>query len=285
MSRTGVEVKSPEQVRLMRRAGLVVADALEAVVAAVRPGTTTRELDAVAAEVMARAGAQPSFLGYGAEEDRPGFPGVLCLSVDDEVVHGIPGDRVLAAGDLLSIDCGAVVDGWHGDAAVSVVVGPEPPRAEVAGLLDATPTAMWHGIAALRPDGRVADVGRAVEAAVRAAGPYGIVDDYVGHGIGTAMHQEPDVPNRAPHGLLERVRGRGPRLVPGTVLAVEPMLTLGSPETHELDDGWTAVTDDGGLACHFEHTVALTPGGLWVLTAHDGGEAALAALGAPYAPL
>jgi len=285
VSRTGVEVKSPEQVRLMRRAGLVVADALEAVVAAVRPGTTTRELDAVAAEVMARAGAQPSFLGYGAEEDRPGFPGVLCLSVDDEVVHGIPGDRVLAAGDLLSIDCGAVVDGWHGDAAVSVVVGPEPPRAEVAGLLDATPTAMWHGIAALRPDGRVADVGRAVEAAVRAAGPYGIVDDYVGHGIGTAMHQEPDVPNRAPHGLLERVRGRGPRLVPGTVLAVEPMLTLGSPETHELDDGWTAVTDDGGLACHFEHTVALTPGGLWVLTAHDGGEAALAALGAPYAPL
>ncbi|SDU97654.1 methionine aminopeptidase, type I [Microlunatus sagamiharensis] len=285
MSRTGVEVKSPEQVRLMRRAGLVVADALEAVVAAVRPGTTTRELDAVAAEVMARAGAQPSFLGYGAEEDRPGFPGVLCLSVDDEVVHGIPGDRVLAAGDLLSIDCGAVVDGWHGDAAVSVVVGPEPPRHEVAGLLDATRTAMWHGIAALRPDGRVADVGRAVEAAVRAAGPYGIVDDYVGHGIGTAMHQEPDVPNRAPHGLLERVRGRGPRLVPGTVLAVEPMLTLGSPETHELDDGWTAVTDDGGLACHFEHTVALTPAGLWVLTAHDGGEAALAALGAPYAPL
>ena len=285
MSRTGVEVKTLEQVRLMRRAGLVVADALEAVVAQVRPGTTTRELDAVAAEVMARAGAQPSFLGYGAEEDRPGFAGVLCLSVGDEVVHGIPGDRVLAAGDLLSIDCGAVVDGWHGDAAVSVVVGPDPPRPEVAGLLDATRSAMWHGIAALRTDGRVTDVGRAVEAAVRAAGPYGIVDDYVGHGIGTAMHQEPDVPNRAPRGLVERVRGRGPRLEVGTVLAVEPMLTLGAPETHELDDGWTAVTDDGGLACHFEHTVALTPGGLWVLTAHDGGEAGLGVLGAPYAPL
>ncbi len=269
----------------MRRAGLVVADALDAVVARVRPGVTTRELDTVAAEVMAQAGARPSFLGYGVDEDRPGFPGVVCLSVNDEVVHGIPGDRVLEAGDLLSVDCGAIVDGWHGDAAVSVVVGAEPPPPEVAGLLDATRSALWHGIAALRVDGRVGDVGRAVEAAVRAAGAYGIVDDYVGHGIGTAMHQEPDVPNRAPRGPFARVRDRGPRLVPGTVLAVEPMLTLGSPDTHELDDGWTAVTDDGALACHAEHTVAVTPGGLWVLTAHDGGEAELTALGAPYAPL
>lgn len=144
---------------------------------------------------------------------------------------------------------------------------------------------MWHGIAALRPGGRVGDVAAAVTAAVRTAGPYGIVDDYVGHGIGTAMHQEPDVPNRLPRGPLARLRGRGPRVRPGTVLAVEPMLTLGTAETHELDDGWTAVTDDGSLACHFEHTVAVTPGGLWVLTAPDGGEAELTALGAPYAPL
>ncbi|GAA3576118.1 type I methionyl aminopeptidase [Microlunatus spumicola] len=268
----------------MRRAGLVVARALDAVVAAVRPGVTTRELDAVAAAAIAEAGAQPSFLGYGADEDRPGFPGVVCLSVDDEVVHGIPGARVLAEGDLLSVDCGAIVDGWHGDAAVSVVVGDGPPSAEVAGLLEATRTAMWHGLAALREGGRVGDVAAAVERVV-GDGPYGIVEDYVGHGIGTEMHQAPDVPHSRPRGPLAGLRGRGPRLVAGTVLAVEPMLTLGDPDTHELDDGWTAVTDDGRWACHWEHTVAITPTGLWVLTAHDGGEAELTALGAPYGPL
>jgi len=282
--RPTVEVKTPDQVRLMRRAGLVVAQTLDAVRAAVRPGATTLELDAVAAESMAAAGARPSFLGYGADQDRPGFPGVVCLSVNDEVVHGVPGERVLAAGDLLSVDCGAIVDGWHGDAAVSVVVGDGPPTADVAGLLETTRSAMWHGLAALREGGRVGDVAVAVEEVVR-AGSYGIVEDYVGHGIGTQMHQAPDVPHSRPRGPLAGLRGRGPRLVPGTVLAVEPMLTLGEPETHELDDGWTAVTDDGSWACHWEHTVALTPTGLWVLTAHDGGEAMLAALGAPYGPL
>jgi methionyl aminopeptidase len=196
----------------------------------------------------------------------------------------VPGERVLVAGDLLSVDCGAIVDGWHGDAAVSVVVGDDPPTAEVAGLLETTRSAMWHGLAALREGGRVGDVAVAVEEVVR-AGSYGIVEDYVGHGIGTQMHQAPDVPHSRPRGPLVGLRGRGPRLVPGTVLAVEPMLTLGEPETHELDDGWTAVTDDGSWACHWEHTVALTPTGLWVLTAHDGGEEMLAALGAPYGPL
>jgi len=268
----------------MRRAGLVVARTLDAVVAAARPGVTTGELDAVAAAVIAGSGAQPSFLGYGADEDRPGFPGVVCLSVDDEVVHGVPGARVLAEGDLLSVDCGAIVDGWHGDAAVSVVVGDRPPSAEVAGLLETTRTAMWHGLAALREGGRVGDVATAVERVV-GDGPYGIVEDYVGHGIGTEMHQAPDVPHRRPRGPLAGLRGRGPRLVSGTVLAVEPMLTLGDPDTHELEDGWTAVTDDGRWACHWEHTVAITPTGLWVLTAHDGGEAELTALGAPYGPL
>ena len=269
----------------MRRAGLVVAEALEAVAGRARPGVTTAELNAVAAAVIAGAGAEPSFLGYGTDEDRPGFSGVVCLSVDDEVVHGVPGPRVLAAGELLSVDCGAVVEGWHGDAALSLVVGEQPPEPEVAALLETTRTAMWHGIAALRPGGRVGDVGVAVEDAVRRAGSYAIVEDYVGHGIGSAMHQEPDVPNRRPRGPLGALRGRGPRLTVGMELAVEPMLTLGSAETHELEDGWTAVTDDGSRACHVEHTVALTPDGLWVLTEPDGGEAMLAALGAPYGPL
>jgi methionyl aminopeptidase len=282
--RPTVEIKSPEQVRLMRRAGLVVAQTLDAVTAAVRPGITTRELDAVAAETIAAAGARPSFLGYGGDDERPGFPGVVCLSVNDEVVHGVPGDRVLVTGDLLSVDCGAIVDGWHGDSAVSVVVGDGPPEAETTALLDVTRSAMWHGIAAICEGGRVGDVAVAVERVV-GDGPYGIVEDYVGHGIGTAMHQAPDVPHSRPRGPLAGLRGRGPRLVTGTVLAVEPMLTRGEPETHELDDGWTAVTDDGSVACHWEHTVALTPTGLWVLTAHDGGEAMLAALGAPYGPL
>ena len=267
----------------MRRAGLVVARTLEAVAERAVPGVTTRELDAVAAAVIADAGAEPSFLGYGADEDRPGFSGVVCLSVDDEVVHGVPGDRVLAAGNLLSVDCGAVLDGWHGDAALSLVVGDGPPAPEVAALLDTTREALWAGVAALRVGGRVTDVADAVEQ--RVAGVYGIVEDYVGHGIGSAMHQAPDVPNRRARGALAALRGRGPRLVAGTVLAVEPMLTLGAPETHELDDGWTAVTDDGSLACHVEHTVALTPTGLWVLTAPDGGESALTALGAPFGPL
>ncbi len=283
-SRPSIEVKTPEQLRLMRRAGVVVARTLDAVVAQVRPGVTTRELDAVAATAIADAGALPSFLGYGADVDRPGFPGVVCLSVDDEVVHGVPGERVLAAGDLLSVDCGAIVDGWHGDAAVSVVVGEVAPAPDVAGLLATTRSAMWHGVASLREGGRVGDVALAVEQVV-GAGPYGVVEDYVGHGIGTAMHMEPDVPHRRPRGPFAGLRGRGARLVTGMVLAVEPMLTLGAPETHELDDGWTAVTDDGRWACHFEHTVALTPEGLWVLTAHDGGEEMLAALGAPYGPL
>ena len=282
--RPAVEVKTPDQLRLMRRAGLVVARTLDAVVAEARPGVTTAELDAVAAASIAAAGARPSFLGYGADEDRPGFPGVVCLSVDDEVVHGIPGARVLADGDLLSIDCGAIVEGWHGDAAVSVVVGDSPPSADVAGLLETTRSALWHGVAALRAGGRVGDVATAVEEVV-VGGPYGVVEDYVGHGIGSAMHMEPDVPHRRPRGPLAGLRGRGPRLVPGMVLAVEPMLTLGEPETHELDDGWTAVTDDGRWACHWEHSVAITPTGLWVLTAHDGGEVDLAAVGAPFGPL
>lgn len=279
MSRSprGVEIKSPAQILKMRRAGLVVADALAATAAAVRPGTTTAELDLVAADVIARAGAVPSFLGYGAADGQRGFPAVTCISVNAEIVHGIPGSRVLAEGDLVSIDCGAILAGWHGDAAVTVLV--EQASAEVSELSDATRLALWHGIAAARLDGHVTDISAAVERYVRSREcPYGIVSDYVGHGIGTAMHQPPDVPN------VGRP-GRGPRIVEGLVLAVEPMLTLGSPANRVLDDEWTVVTDDGRVACHWEHTITVTGAGVWVLTAADGGEQMLGELGVPFGPL
>lgn len=278
----GAELKTPDQLRLMRRAGLVVRAAIDATLAQVRPGVSTRELDAVAADTMRAVGATPSFLGYGAVGGTGGFAGVTCLSVSEEVVHGVPGDRVLVEGDLLSIDCGAVVDGWHGDAAVTVGVGTVPD--ELAALSGAAERAMWQGIAAARLGGVVADVSAAVERSVRAeAVPYGIVADYTGHGIGSTMHQPPDVPN-----LVARRFGRPvrtPTVVEGLALAVEPMLTLGDPGTHVLDDDWTVVTDDGRPAAHWEHTMTVTARGGWVLTAADGGEEALARLGVPFGPL
>lgn len=274
-----VELKTRDQLLLMRRAGLVVSAALAATGAAVRPGVTTRELDAVAADVIRSAGAEPSFLDYGAEDGVGGFRGVVCLSVNEEVVHGVPGDRVLTEGDLLSIDCGAIVQGWHGDAAVTVPVGAV--TAEVAALSEATRQALWRGIAAARLGGHVADISAAVERSVRAQPvSYGIVEEYVGHGIGSAMHQPPDVPNVTSRGLL-----RGPRVVEGLALAVEPMLTLGSPDNHVLDDDWTVVTDDGRTAAHWEHTITVTEHGVWVLTAEDGGAEMLASLGVPCGPL
>jgi methionyl aminopeptidase len=273
----GLEIKKPSQILQMRRAGLVVARALEATVTAVRPGVTTGELNAVAADVIASAGAVPSFLNYGAHNGRGGFPGVTCISVNDEIVHGIPGSRVLTDGDLVSIDCGAILDGWHGDSALTVFVG--EPTAEARALSEATRLAMWHGIAAARLDGNVTDISAAVEHYVRSLDvPYGIVQEYVGHGIGTAMHQPPDVPNFGRP-------GRGPRIVEGLALAVEPMLTLGVPGNTMLDDGWTVVTDNGRLACHWEHTITVTRDGVWVLTAEDGGEQMLSTLGAPFGPL
>ncbi len=279
----GVEIKTREQLLQMRRAGLVVAAALAATRAAVRPGVSTRELDAVAAEVIRTAGATPSFLDYGADEGVGGFQGVTCLSVNEQVVHGVPGSRVLAEGDLLSIDCGAVVEGWHGDSAVTVAVGPVSPQA--LALSEATRAALWQGIAAARLGGHVGDISAAVEEHVRSyeAG-YGIVEEYVGHGIGSAMHQPPDVPNLVTRGVIPG-RGRGPKIVEGLALAVEPMLTLGSPENHVLADDWTVVTDDGSLAAHWEHTMTVTEHGIWVLTAEDGGEEMLSALGVPFGPL
>jgi len=264
----GIEVKTSEQVAAMRKAGLVVGRTLEVLRAAVRPGVTTAELDAIGEDTIRTAGAVPSFLGY------QGFPASICASVNDEVVHGIPGDRELREGDLISLDCGAIVGGWHGDAAITVPVGEV--RAELLALVADTEAALWAGIAAARPGGRVGDISAAVASRLRqAGGRYGIVEDYTGHGIGTAMHQPPDVPN------VGR-RGRGPRLVPGMALAVEPMVALGSHETEVLDDEWTVVTADGSWAAHAEHTFALTDRGAWVLTALDGGEQALADLGAAF---
>ena len=266
---THLEIKTPEQILLMREAGLVVADALAAVRDAVRPGVTTADLDRVADELIRSRGATPSFLGYG----DPPFPATICASVNDAVVHGIPGNRVLAEGDVVSIDCGAIVEGWHGDAAITVAVGAV--SAEVTELMRVTEESLWQGLAAARPGGRVGDISHAIEHYVRGEGGFGIVEDYTGHGIGTEMHLPPDVPN---YGRP----GRGPRLKRGLALAVEPMLTLGTQETEVTDDDWTVVTADGSLAAHFEHTFALTDDGVWVLTAHDGGRSALERLGAPY---
>jgi methionyl aminopeptidase len=263
----GVEIKTPEQIGVMRRAGLVVGETLELVRRTVRPGITTGELDAVAEDHIRSKGAVPSFKGYH------GFPGSLCLSVNDEVVHGIPGDRVIADGDVVSIDCGAIVEGWHGDAAITVAVGDVP--AEVRELIRVTEEAMWRGIAAAALGGRVTDISHAVETYVRSQGGYGILEDYVGHGIGSAMHQPPNVPN---YGRP----GRGPKLVRGLALAVEPMVVLGSPDTRTLEDDWTVVTEDGSWAAHSENTFTLTERGTWVLTALDGGAAKLAELGVPY---
>lgn len=276
LRRPRIERKTPEQLGLMRQAGLVVAEALAAMTAAARPGASTADLDAVAAEVLARRGATSNFLGYH------GYPATICASVNDQVVHGIPdAQTVLAPGDAVSLDVGAVVAGWHADAAVTVLVGPEAAADPAAARLSAVcQAAMWDGIAAIREGGRVSDISHAVERSVRAAelpgagGRLGIVENYGGHGIGTAMHMDPHILNYGPP-------GRGERLEPGMALAVEPMLTLGDPATRELPDGWTVVTADGSLAAHWEHTVALTPDGLWVLTAPDGGRAELSRRGAP----
>jgi methionyl aminopeptidase len=262
-----IEIKTPEQVLLMRAAGLVVARTLELLRESVVPGITTGALDAIAEESIRGHGATPSFLGYH------GFPASICTSVNEQVVHGIPDDRVLLAGDQISIDCGAILAGWHGDAAITVGVGEVDPAA--AELSRVTEDALWAGLAAARVGGRVDDIGTAVEASVRSApggAAYGIVEEYVGHGIGTSMHMDPNVPNYA-------MGGRSPNLTVGMALAVEPMVCAGERLVRTLDDDWTVVTVDGLRACHWEHTVAITEAGPWVLTALDGGAQRFADLG------
>jgi methionyl aminopeptidase len=241
----------------MRAAGGLVASTLAAVIELARPGVSTKELDALAEQNIRDAGAVPSFLGYH------GYPASICASVNEQIVHGIPSaGQVLADGDLVSVDCGAILEGWHGDAAVTILVGSvsDADRA----LSAACEAALHAGIEAVRPGDRLSDISHAVQIESEAAGKrdgvsYGIVAEYGGHGIGTSMHMDPFLPNFGDP-------GQGPRLVPGMALAVEPMLTAGDPETRELEDGWTVVTADGGRAVHWEHTVAITEDGPRILT-------------------
>jgi methionyl aminopeptidase len=272
-----IQIKTRAEIELMRQAGLVVADALAALRQAVQPGATTADLDAVARDVIAAAGATPSFLGYH------GFPATICTSLNHEIVHGIPSkDVVVREGDIVSIDCGAIIEGYHGDAAVTVPVGDvSPDRLE---LLRVTEESLWRGMAAARLGGRLIDISRAVEDYVRSqprpgGGDWGIVEEYVGHGIGTEMHQDPQV-----HNYVAPRMGRGPQIVEGLALAVEPMVNLGGRHTRVLSDGWTVVTQDGSPSAHFEHTFTVTEDGPWVLTDHDGGRERLVAIGAVAAP-
>jgi methionyl aminopeptidase len=246
--------KSRDEIARMRRAGRLVAEVLALVESELRPGITTGQLDQLAEKHIRAAGAVPSFKGYG--DRRNPFPASLCISIDDEVVHGIPGGRAIREGQLVSVDAGAIVDGWHGDAARTFLVGPH--RAEADRLVETTRLAMMAGIAAAVPGARIGDISGAIEDVAKSAG-YGIVRQFVGHGIGTEMHQEPQVPNY-------RAGARGLELVPGICLAIEPMLTLGSYEVAIKPDGWTVVTRDGSLAAHFEHTIAVTEHGPEILT-------------------
>jgi methionyl aminopeptidase len=253
--------KSREEIDKMRKAGRVVAGTIDRVIAAVRPGVTTAELDAIAEAYIHERGATPSFKGYGGAANRAPFPAVICTSLNDEVVHGIPSPkRVVAEGDILSLDFGAIVDGFQGDAAVTVIVG-EPPSAEAEKLVRVTEEALEAGISQIRPGGRLSDIGSAVQQVAEGAG-FSVVREYVGHGIGRAMHEEPQIPNYGEP-------GRGIPLKPGLVIAVEPMVNMGAWPTRVLADDWTVVTEDGSLSAHFEHTIAVTEDGHEVLTARD----------------
>lgn len=245
-----VVLKTSKELAKMKRAGSISAQALQVGGAAVRPGVTTGEIDRAVRSFIQSKGAIPSFLGYG------GFPGSACVSVNDEIIHGIPGGRVIQEGDIVSIDVGAIVDGYHGDNAATFAAGRVSDAAQK--LMDATRESLLAAIAVAKPGARLGDIGYAVQSYVEALG-YGVVREYVGHGIGTEMHEEPEVPN---YGRP----GHGVRLVPGMVVAIEPMITEGSPALHVLDNDWTVVTNDHKLAAHFEHTVAITESGPVILT-------------------
>jgi methionyl aminopeptidase len=246
--------KSRREIEKMRQAGRIVAEVLALVESELKPGVSTAHLDRLAERHIRAAGAVPSFKGYG-HRSNP-FPASLCISIDDEVVHGIPGERVIRDGQIVSIDAGAIYDGWHGDGARTFLVG--APRPEIANLVETTRLAMMAGIAAAVPGAHLADISGAVEDTAAPQG-YGIVRQFVGHGIGTEMHQEPQVPNY-------RTGVRGLKLAPGICLAIEPMLTLGGPDVEVKTDGWTVVTADGSIAAHFEHTIAVTDNGPEILT-------------------
>ncbi len=242
--------RNAEEIAKMRKAGRVVAEMHDATRAAARPGATTADLDQAARDVLDRRGARSNFLGYH------GFPAVICASPNDMIVHGIPGSCRLTDGDIISIDCGAIVEGYHGDAAFTMGVGQIGPDAEK--LLRVTEESLWAGIAQMTDGNRLHEIGLAVQQVAEGAG-FSVVREYVGHAIGTAMHEQPQVPNYWP--------GRpGPKMRSGMVFAVEPMVNIGGPETVTLDDGWSVVTADGGLSAHFEHTIVVTDDGPEVLT-------------------
>lgn len=251
-----VTLKSAAEIEKMRRAGRVVAEVLALVESELKPGVSTAHLDALAEAHVRRSGAVPSFKGYPGANPRKPFPASICVSIDSEIVHGIPGERTIREGQLVSIDAGAIVDGWHGDGARSFFVGqpPEPVRE----LIEATRLAMMAGIAAARPGNRIEDIGAAVEDVALPHG-YGVIRQFVGHGIGRAMHEDPQVPNY-------RTQRASRRIEAGLCLAIEPMFTLGSYEAKMLPDDWTIVTRDGSLAAHFEHTIAITQRGPEILT-------------------
>ncbi|WP_422784954.1 type I methionyl aminopeptidase [Psychromicrobium lacuslunae] len=267
-----IELKTAEQFRLMKEAGLILSAALDTAVAAAAVGVSTAEIDQLFAAELAKAGAKSNFLGYY------GYPATICTSVNEQIVHGIPNDRKLEDGDLVSIDGGAIIGGWHADSARTVIVGSADP-ADVE-LSAATEAAMWRGIAAMASASRVGEIGDAIDDFVteKYGQKFGIIEDYTGHGIGSAMHMDPDV-------LNYRSRHRGPKLRAGMALAIEPLLVRGGIANRTLEDEWTVVTEDGQRAAHWEHSVAVHPGGIWVLTAPDGGAAKLAPLGVKPAPL
>jgi methionyl aminopeptidase len=267
--------KSPDEMRRMLRPGLATAASLAAVQAAIAPGVSTLELDDLAEAAIRALGGVPNF------KKEPGYRHTICASVNDDIVHGIPGVRVLKAGDIISIDSGAEVGGWNGDAAITVVLD-DPARPdrirELSELSDVTEQSLWCGIAALATASHLGEVGGAIEDYIAGRGEYGILEDYTGHGIGRSMHEDPPVFNY-------RIRDRGPRVRPGLVIAIEPMVTLGGIETFVRQDGWTVATSDGTAAAHWEHSIAVHDGGIWVLTAEDGGAAGLAPFGVTPVPL
>ncbi len=242
--------RTPEEIAIMRRAGKVVAEMHSCIRAAIRPGVTTLELDKIGREVIERRGARSNFLGYH------GFPAVICTSPNDMIVHGIPGSYRLEEGDIISIDCGAIIQGWHGDAAFTAAVGQV--SEEAAKLIKVTEESLYAGIDQMVDGNRISDIGHAVQTVAEAAG-FSVVREYVGHAIGTAMHEKPEVPNYGDP-------GKGPKLRVGNVYAVEPMVNVGSPGTRLLDDGWSVMTADGSLSCHWEHTIAITDDGPEILT-------------------
>jgi methionyl aminopeptidase len=267
--------KTPAQLREMVAPGLATAASLDAVAAAVAPGVSTLELDAIAEQAILAAGGASNF------KLEPGYHHTICASVNDEVVHGVPGARILQPGDILSVDSGAVLQGWNGDAARTFVL-PDPAQPEVVAerqrLSDVTERSLWRGIATLASARYLNDVGAVIEDYLLSQGDFGILTDYIGHGIGRRMHEEPPVFNY-------RVRAKGPEVRPGLVVAIEPMVVLGGQETYVKDDGWTVATEDGSAAAHWEHSVAVHADGIWVLTAADGGAAGLEPFGVIPTPI